>query len=89
MGTQGTRYLKVSVSVELEAKEEEKMKQEFETRKFQMADILNSIFSSKPMEQIDNPNSRDAIKREIRDKLNELLVHGQVKNVFFRDFVIQ
>ncbi|MBN2144225.1 MAG: flagellar basal body-associated FliL family protein [Candidatus Aureabacteria bacterium] len=89
MGTQGTRYLKVSVSLELEAKNEDQMKKEFETRKYQMTDILNSIFSSKPMEQIDNPASRNNIKREIRDKLNELLINGQVKDVFFRDFVIQ
>lgn len=85
-GTQGTRYLKVIVSVEYD---EVKLQDELTSRKPQFLDILNSIFSSKQINQISNTENREDLKREIRDKFNSVLINGQIKNIFFSDFVIQ
>jgi len=85
-GQRGVRYLKVTVGVEFT---EKRLSSEIAIRKVQLTDILNTVLSSQPMDKIQDTNQRDDIKREIRDKLNEVLINGQIKNVFFSDFVVQ
>jgi len=94
-GTQGTRYLKVVVAIELEVDENEsgaslsKLQDELVARKMQLKDQINTILSSKVMEQIVNLKERKKIKRDIKDEFNTFLINGKVKNVFFSDFVVQ
>ncbi len=94
-GTQGSRYLKVVVAIELEVDENEpgsrlsKLQDELVARKMQLKDKMNSILSSKVMEQIVNLKERKKIKRDIKDEFNTFLINGKVKNVFFSDFVVQ
>ena len=94
-GTQGSRYLKAVIAIELEVDENEsgssisKLQDELVARKMQLKDKINSILSSKVMEQIVNLKERKKIKRDIKDEFNTFLINGKVKNVFFSDFVVQ
>lgn len=88
-GTRGLRYLKVTVSVELDSADMPTFQSEFSGRKVQMVDMLNGVFSSKNLETVTTPELRDNIKREIRDQFNQVLTTGQVLNVYFKDFVVQ
>ncbi len=88
-GTQGTRYLKVTAGVELD---KQALEAEMTSRKIQFTDILNRICSSKTLKEIDDPAARLDIKREIKARFNEVLrkgKNGNIKAVFFSDFVVQ
>lgn len=94
-GTNGSRYLKVTVGVQCPSEE---LMQELEARKIQLTDILNTIFSSKTLEQVIDVAERENTKREIRDKFNEILAEGKseeqkkeglVNNVFFSEYIAQ
>ena len=90
MGTQGTRYLKVAVSVELSSTSLKEYAEEFNDRKVQLMDRLNAVLSSKSLDQLDSPAQRDDIKRQLRDELQGVLKKpGSIKNVYFTDFVVQ
>ncbi|EKD27213.1 MAG: flagellar basal body-associated protein FliL [uncultured bacterium] len=85
-GTQATRFLKATVGCEYK---DEKAKEELDARKVQLMDIMNTICSSRTFDQLASIDERDNMKREIRDKFNEVLGNGEISNVFFNDFVIQ
>ena len=88
-GTNGVRYLKITLSVQYEEKELDK---EIEARLAEFMDTMNTIFSSKTLDQVVEVPERESMKREIREKFNTLLSEGKkgkIKNVFFAEFVIQ
>jgi flagellar FliL protein len=86
-GTQGTRYLKVTVSLELDDSAE--LSKEIDSRKAQFLDIMTTEFSSVTLDQVDDPASKNSLKFRLRQNFNDKLLSGEVVNIYFRDFVIQ
>lgn len=80
------RYLKVTVGVELNVPE---LQEEVELRKPQILDVLIRVFSSRELVEVTEPRGRDAIRREIKTRLNDILAKGRLLNVYFTEFVIQ
>jgi len=54
-----------------------------------LRDIVIGIMSSKTVEEISTTRGKDKLKGELMTGLNEVLVDGYIKNLFFTDFVIQ
>jgi flagellar FliL protein len=75
----GNRFLKVSIDLELS----DPKLQPMDHKKSLIRDIIIRTFSSKTFEEI------STLKDEVLDKINENLSDGQVKNIYFTDFVVQ
>ncbi len=82
----GGRFLKTSLDIELENQE---MSPEMDMKKPAIRDIIIRTLSSKTFEEIGTEKGKERLKDEIVEKINEILADGQVKNIFFTDFVVQ
>ena len=82
----GNRFLKVAVDLELS---DPKLQPEMDRKKSLIRDIIIRTFSSKTFEEISTLKGKDKLKDEVLDKINENLSDGQVKNIYFTDFVVQ
>ena len=82
----GNRFLKVSIDLELD---DPKLQPEMDHKKSLIRDIIIRTFSSKTFEEISTLKGKDKLKEEVLDKINENLSDGQVKNIYFTDFVVQ
>ncbi|MFB1007737.1 MAG: flagellar basal body-associated protein FliL [Sulfurospirillum sp.] len=82
----GNRFLKVSIDLELS---DPKLQPEMDHKKSLIRDINIRTFSSKTFEEISTLKGKDKLKDEVLDKINENLSDGQVKNIYFTDFVVQ
>ncbi len=82
----GKRYLKVNIQVLLD---NPLVEDEIKTRTYAVRDTILMLLSAKAYDDIATPNGKDILKREMMVKLNRLLTKGQVKEVFFTDFLVQ
>ncbi len=78
------RYLKVTLHVETPQKGEE-----YEKRLPQLRDSVLTILSSKYFKDILTSEGKNALREEIKEKMNQLLVEMKVRNIYFTEFVIQ
>lgn len=85
-GTNGLRFLLTTVGLEVTSEETVK---ELEKRDVQIHDSIINILTSKTLPDLDDNNSRDSLKVEIKGKINKDLVSGRVLNVYFSKFIIQ
>jgi len=80
------RYLKCKISLELDAPE---LQQELDKKLPAVRDTIIQILSSKTVEEIQTARGKEKLKEEIRRKLNEMLTTGEIRHVYFTEFVIQ
>jgi flagellar FliL protein len=85
-GTGANRYLRVSISIEVN---DLLAQQEISKRGTQLRDTIIQTLGAKKMEQLDNVSSREELKREILNKINDMLQNRNVTDIYFTDFVIQ
>lgn len=82
----GERYLKATVSLETRDPE---VLAEIEKRLPQIKNQINSVLSSKTIEQVQTNEDKERLRREIQSRINGLLTTGNVTNVYFEEFVYQ
>ena len=82
----GSRYLKVALDIELDS---EALAAEMDKKKALLRDIIIRELSSKTFEEVSTMKGKDRLKDEIVNKINAILADGQIKNIFFTDFVVQ
>jgi flagellar FliL protein len=80
------RYLKCKISFELDSPE---LQQEVDKKLPAIRDIIINILSSKTVEEIQTAKGKEKLKEEIRRKVNEILTTGEIRHVYFTEFVIQ
>jgi flagellar FliL protein len=85
-GTNGTRFLLTTVGFEINGVEREK---EFEKKEVQVRDVLNTVLTSKGLDDLVRPEQREALRKEIFQKVAEMLPAGTLSNVYFSKFIIQ
>lgn len=81
-----SRYLKVTV--ELEVTSEEVVK-ELDKRSPQVRDLSVGILSSKSFADIQGADGKFRLKEELMFAINKVLTAGQVKRIYFTQFVVQ
>ncbi len=84
--SRGAHFAKVDVAIEIE---DDFVREEVTRLKPKIRDFINVVLSSKTYEQVDSSTGREFLKEEIRNKINGYLTRGQVKDVFFTQFIIQ
>lgn len=85
-GTNGTRFLLTTVGIEVTTPEAQ---QELEKKEVQVRDVLNSILTSKGLNELVSIEQRELLRNEISKKIGELVKAGKMKNVYFSKFIIQ
>ena len=86
VSTNADRYLKCKIDLELDSQE---LQQEIDKKLPAIRDLIIRILSSKTVEEIQTSRGKEKLKEEIKRKINEVLTTGEVRNVYFTEFVIQ
>ena len=86
MSNNASRYLKCKIDLELDTPE---LQQEIDKKLPAIRDIIIQILSSKTVEEIITVKGKEKVKEEIKKKINALLTTGEIKNVYFTEFVVQ
>jgi flagellar FliL protein len=85
--TEGRRYLKTTVH--LEVPEEEKIVKEVESRKPQLLDLIVATLTKKSLAEVTAPEALDKLRGEILDRMTQALGPDRVRQVFVTEFVVQ
>jgi len=86
VSTNANRYLKCKIDLELDSQE---LQQEIDKKLPAIRDLIIRILSSKTVEEIQTSKGKEKLKEEIKRKINQYLTTGEVRNVYFTEFVIQ
>jgi len=82
----GRRYLKVTISLELEGQE---LSNELDAKSPVLRDKIIRILSSKTLEEISSRKGKQKVSDQIMDTINGMLTDGRIKGIYFTEFVIQ
>ena len=82
----GSHFAVVDVEIEVDA---DFVREEVVRLRPRIRDFIIVILSSKTYDQIASVDGRDFLREEIRNKINGYLTKGQIKNVYFTQFIIQ
>ena len=85
-GTKGRRYFKTSMTLEMQGDDIEKTAPE---RMPILRGRVIDVLSSKSMEELTSPGSRDSLKTELLETLNAEVSGGEFSNLFFTEFLVQ
>ena len=86
LSNNSSRYLKCKIDLELDAPE---LQKEIDKKLPAIRDLIIRILSSKTVEEIQTSQGKEKLKEEIKRKINEILTTGEIRNVYFTEFVIQ
>lgn len=82
----GRRYLKATISLELNGKE---LSLELDNKKPVIRDRIIRILTSKTLEEISSTKGKQKISDQIKDTLNSMITDGSIEGIYFTEFVIQ
>ena len=82
----GRRYLKVTMSLELEGEE---LSLELDAKSPVLRDRIIRILTSKTLEEISSKKGKQKVSQQIMDTLNSMIADGTIKGIYFTEFVIQ
>ncbi len=82
----GRRYLKVTMSLELEGAE---LSLELDSKSPVIRDRVIRILTSKSLEEISSKKGKQKISEQVMDTLNAMISDGQIRGIYFTEFVVQ
>ena len=82
----GRRYLKVTMSLELEGEE---LSLELDAKTPVLRDRIIRILSSKTLEEISSKKGKGKVSSQVMDTLNSMIADGEIRGIYFTEFVIQ
>ncbi len=82
----GRRYLKVTMSLELDGEE---LSLELDNKSPVLRDKIIRILSSKTLEEISSKKGKQKVSNQIMNTLNAMTTDGLIKGIYFTEFVIQ
>lgn len=85
--TEGRRYLKATVQIEVP--EDEKVAKEVEARKPQLLDLLVATLTKKSLAEVTAPDALDRLRAEVLERVTQELGRERVRRVFITEFVVQ
>jgi flagellar protein FliL len=82
--SRGRKLAKINMEFEVTSDE---VHQEIEKLKPRIRDMVIMIISDKSLQQVSAKEGKDALREEIRNQVNLFLTKGQIKNVYFTEFI--
>ncbi|WP_456380653.1 flagellar basal body-associated protein FliL [Hydrogenimonas sp.] len=86
MSENGRRFLVVKMNLEEDGEE---LTPELDKKTPLIRDIVISILSSKTVEEITTAKGKEKLKEEIIAQINRHLEDGEIRHIYFTEFVIQ
>ncbi|MCF6201910.1 MAG: flagellar basal body-associated protein FliL [Hydrogenimonas sp.] len=86
MSENGRRYLVAKINLE---EDSEELTPELDKKTALIRDVIISILSSKTVEEITTAKGKAKLKDEIINQINKHLEDGEVRHIYFTEFVIQ
>jgi len=86
MSENGRRFLVVKMNLE---EDSEELTPELDKKTPMIRDIIITILSSKTVEEITTAKGKEKLKEEIITQINRHLEDGEIRHVYFTEFVIQ
>jgi flagellar FliL protein len=83
-GTKDTRLLACAMLIEVD---NARAREELKLREVVFRDAILGVLRSKTLEDLKYPGE-NAIKRQVRDRFNRMMVNGSVVEVYLKDFLI-
>ena len=84
-GSGGTRYVAASIGLEAASS----ITSEIERRDPQIKDALIQILSSRTIEELADVAQRESVRKEIQNRVEEIVPQGGIDAVYFVSFVLQ
>lgn len=81
-----TRYLKIRIVLDLPGKEVE---DEVNNKLPQVQHTINSVLRAQSVENLMADNATEKLSELLKNRINELLLKGNINNVYFTSFVVQ
>jgi flagellar basal body-associated protein FliL len=90
-GTDGMRFLKVTVVFEYDDKKYKDLGAELARRQPQLKDLLLDKLSNMTLEELRDARAKDRIRQDLIRMVNDALPEdaGEIRDVFFNDFIMQ
>ena len=85
-GSDGSRYLAVSIAFESKA---EGIRAEMEQKKVVVKDAILTHLSEQTAESLSDPARRDTLKQQLIEETNSILTSGSIDRLYFTEFVLQ
>ena len=82
----GRRYLKVTMSLELNGEE---LSLELDNKSPVLRDRIIRILTSKSLEEISSKKGKQKVSNQIMDTLNSMISDGSIRGIYFTEFVVQ
>jgi len=82
----GTRYLKAAMTLEVTS---DKVVEEINQRMPQLKDSILLLIGNKSFSELQDLQGKMQLRAELSSKLNDFLKNGQIKRIYFTDFVVQ
>jgi len=86
-----TAYIQADIVLGYDSKlkSNAKLKDELKERENEIRDIVNLILNSKTSQELISVDGKEVLKREIMDKINDILSDGRIEKIYLKNFVIQ
>jgi len=84
-----THYLRSVVELEQNYGSSPEFGNEIGNRRSQLRDIVISTMSAKTSEDLRTPEGKEALKQELKERINSVLAKGQIARVYFTEFAVQ
>jgi flagellar FliL protein len=81
-----TRYLKAAITIEVDSPE---AGSEAEQRMPQLQDAILLLVGNKTFDELRDLQGKLQLRAELMEKLNKIMQKGQVRKIYFTDFVVQ
>lgn len=91
---EANHYLRATILLELNAdnrseKQNAALLEEVRRREPQIRDLIIREVSGKNHREVNSPQGKEALKVELRQKINGLLTRGELKRIMFTSFAVQ
>jgi flagellar protein FliL len=87
--TEEAHYLRAQIEVEQNFGSSPEFGNEIGNRKSQLRDIVIATMSAKNSAELITPEGKEALKLEIKERVNSVLAKGQIARVYFTQFAVQ
>jgi flagellar protein FliL len=84
-----SRYLRTVIELEQNYGSAAEFGNEIGNRRSQLRDIIIHTLGTKTSEDVRTPEGREALKQELKERINSVLARGQIARVYFTEFAVQ
>ena len=84
--SQGMQFILINFGFEVKSNSDLEL---LKKREIQVRDILIKILSSKTLAQLDGPEDKENLRKEVKEAIQKILPEGHLLNVYFSNYIIQ